>query len=50
MDVRQINHVRRVVHDHHGQISVEAQWPRLLKSNRLHPFAGLGVEDVDVSL
>lgn len=27
VNIRQINHVWRVIHDHHGQISVEAQRP-----------------------
>lgn len=50
MDVCQINHVRRVVHNHHGQIAIETQRPRLLQSNGLYPLAGLSVENVDVRL
>lgn len=48
VEIRQIDHVRSVVHDHCGEISVEAQGSRLLQANRLHPLAGLRVEDVEV--
>jgi hypothetical protein len=46
--IRHVDNVRRLVHHHQAEVSLVAQRPRLLQTNRLDPVGCLDVEDVQV--